>query len=531
MVDHRSKGWSILVACAGLSIALGVLGGVSVRDGSTPPRSALAPALAGPVAVARFDGSVANLVAEPGPAADADGGPPTAKRLGRLMDPVTGEPIGDGDVSGAVEATRAKVAGSDLVPSGPDGYLQGAAGGPTIQAAAPAPLSSFDGMKKEGAAPNGGGWPPDTNGDVGPNHYIQTVNTKVGIYGKTGTQLAMFTFDTLFGGTATPCDASNRGDPVVVYDPLGDRWILSDFAWSNISTGPFYECFAISQTGDPVNGGWYCYPLQAEPRALLPDYPKIGVGSDAIYMSANVFASTGTQPFQNVKVWALNRADLESGIAPRTVSFDIPQIVGGTTVFSLLPVNLRGMAPPAGRPGMFVSIWGTTAARVWQLAADWNNLGASTLTGPSNVPVGSFSVGPTTVPQLSGNSIETLTYRLMMQAQYRNIGGTESLWLSHTVGNGSGVASVRWYQLNVTGGTIQTSGPVQQGTYNPDTNHRFAPSLAVDAAGDMAIGYSVSSSTMRPSIRYAGRLAADPVNTLTLTEQTLIDGTGSQSNT
>jgi hypothetical protein len=118
----------------------------------------------------------------------------------------------------------------------------------------------------------------------------------------------------------------------------------------------------------------------------------------------------------------------------------------------------------------------------------------------------------------------------MMQNQYRNLGGRGS-WLSHTVGNGSGIASARWYQLNVSGGTVATSSPVQQGTFNPDANHRFMPSLAVDGSGNMAIGYSVSSSTTYPSIRYAGRLVTDPLNTLGQGETTLWAGTGAQTNT
>src|SRR5215212_4781988 len=158
-------------------------------------------------------------------------------------------------------------------------------------AAAPTPSTSFDGLDYKGS---GAGFPPDTNGDVGPNHYIQTVNTSIGIYSKTGAQLWKNTFDALFsagGTTGTPCDNSNQGDPVVLYDPIGDRWIISDFAWSNFSTGPFYQCFAVSKTSDPVDGGWYFYAYQTASGAVLNDYPKLGVWPDGIYMSANNFAS------------------------------------------------------------------------------------------------------------------------------------------------------------------------------------------------------------------------------------------------
>jgi hypothetical protein len=397
---------------------------------------------------------------------------------------------------------------------------------------APGPAITFPGLDR---ASWGAGWPPDTNGDVGPGHYIQTVNTSVGIFRKSdGASLAAFTFDAFFSSapTGTPCDSNNQGDPVVVYDQQADRWIISDFAWSNFSSGPMFQCLAVSITGDPMTGGWYFYAVQTDPGGHIPDYPKLGVWPDGIYMSANVFATTGSQAFKHVRVWAFNRTDLESGSPLRAVSFDLPAKIQGISVFSVLPSNMRGDAPPAGRPNLFASIWGVYAARVWKFDVDWTTPANSTFTGPSNVPIGTFAVGPTTVPQPApGNSLDTLTYRLMMQNQYRNLGGQESLWLSHTVGNGSGIASVRWYQLNVSGGTVTTSSPVQQGTFNPDANHRFMPSLAVDGSGNMAIGYSVASSTTYPSIRYAGRLVTDPLNTLGQGETTLWAGTGAQTNT
>jgi hypothetical protein len=131
---------------------------------------------------------------------------------------------------------------------------------------APAPLQNFDGLD----LPAGGGWvPPDPNGDVGPNHYIQAVNIALGIYNKSGSQLASFSFDTLFasGIPATACNNSNFGDPIVIYDAISGRWIAMDFAWTN-DNGPFYECIAVSKSADPVMGGWWFhdYPLPRDER-------------------------------------------------------------------------------------------------------------------------------------------------------------------------------------------------------------------------------------------------------------------------
>jgi hypothetical protein len=410
------------------------------------------------------------------------------------------------------------------------------AGGEKIQSAAPltnapAPSITFPGLDQ---AAWGDGWPPDTNGDVGPTHYLQAVNVSVGVFRKSdGFRLAAFTFDTLFSSasTGTPCDNNNQGDPVVVHDPQANRWIISDLAWSNFTSGAMYECFAVSRTGDPVSGGWFFYAVQTDPGGHLGDYPKLGVWPDGIYMSANMYSTTSLA-FQHVKVWAFNRTDLESGAALRGVSFNLPAKIQGIPVFGLLPSNLRGAAPPAGRPNLFASIYGSYRVRVWKFHVDWATPASSTLSGPSDVSIGTFSVGPATVPEPSpGHALDTLTYRLMMQNQYRNLAGQESLWLTHTVGNGSGVASVRWYQVDVSGGTVVTAGPLQQGTFNPNTRHRFMPSLAVDGLGDMAIGYSVSDTFTYPSIRYAGRLVGDAPNTLGQGETTLWAGIGAQTNT
>src|ERR1044071_3050677 len=213
--------------------------------------------------------------------------------------------------------------------SGPDLALQSFA----PAAPAPATTANFPGLD---FASWGAGWPPDTNGDAGPNHYIQTVNTSVGIFDKaTGVRLAAFTFDTLFSQqpSGTPCDNNNQGDPVVLYAPLADRWIISDFAWSNYTSGAMYQCMAVSQTSDPVSGGWYFYAWQTASGGKIPDYPKLGVWPDGIYMSANIFSTTGSGSFQNVQVWAFNRTEMESGVTAHAVSFNVPKTIQGVTVF------------------------------------------------------------------------------------------------------------------------------------------------------------------------------------------------------
>ncbi len=186
-----------------------------------------------------------------------------------------------------------------LPSNAPDAVAQTSAG--TLNM--PAPSTSFKGLDFQNW---GSGWPPDTNGDVGPTYYIQTVNTSIGVFNKSGSRVAAFTFNTFFDGTGTPCDASNHGDPVVLYDAQSGRWIITDFAWSNFTSGPYYECIAVSKTGNPVTGGWWMYGFRADDAShpYLNDYPKLGIWSDGIYMSANMFDilnRAGTASYKGVQ--------------------------------------------------------------------------------------------------------------------------------------------------------------------------------------------------------------------------------------
>lgn len=404
---------------------------------------------------------------------------------------------------------------------------------------APSTTANFDGLDYPTFS---NGHPPDANGDVGPQYFIQAVNTSVGIYRKSdGVRVAAFSFDALMsqGNFGNLCDTDNFGDPVVLYDTFEDRWILTDFAFkldaqNNVINPPgSFQCFAASKTGDPVNGGWNFYSINT--TGGLGDYPKFGIWPDGLYMSANMFdyaASGCADPscFQNVRVYAFNKAQMYGGApAVQSVSFDAP-----SAEFTLLPANSRLQAgtPPSGSPNYFSVVWQfTNVISFYKFHVDWIRPALSTFSGPSkSTAPASWATAPSTVPEQGGNALDTLRTRLMMQNQYTNLGGVESLWNSHTVrGSTTSQAAVRYYQVAVTGGNVGST-TTQASTFNPSTTvSRFIPSVAVDRAGDMAIGYSTSSSTTFPAIKYAGRLSDDAVNTITQTETSLIDGTGSQS--
>jgi len=410
-----------------------------------------------------------------------------------------------------------------------------AVGAPEGGGPAPPPIAEFDGLDRQNW---GAGSPPDTNGDVGPAYYIQTVNTSIGVWEKaTNTRVAAFTFDTLMsqGSFGNLCDTENFGDPVVLYDSFEDRWVITDFAFvlngSNQPVAPAFQCFAVSQTGNPVSGGWNFYSIQVPD--LLNDYPKLAIWPDGIYMSANMFGFAGGS-FATIRAWAFNKQQMYAG-APtvQVVSFDI----GGD--FTIVPSNARLQTgtPPPGTPNYFVGTWNfLNALTVYKFHVDWEHISLSTFTGP-DVPLAATSwpnaaVGNAAQPG-TATLLDVLQIRAMVQNQYTNLAGAESLWVPHTVrrGNTTGFAAPRWYQVNVTGGTVAANLP-QAATWDPDAAdviNRFMPSLAVDRAGNMALGYSTSSGAAFPSLKYAGRLSTDPANTLSLTEQVLFAGTASQT--
>lgn len=420
------------------------------------------------------------------------------------------------------------------VPARPRAPITSAASDPVVQASfgkarMPTPEQSFDGLGYTGY------YPPDPNGDVGPNHYIQAVNISFAIYNKSGALLAATSFNNFFFNASfnDPCRKNSvRGDPIVIYDAISGRWLLSAFAFfddlNGLPAAPFYECIAISKTADPVNGGWWQYVLLAD-NTFMNDYPKFGVWSDGIYMAASMWSNSA---FQFSRVWAFDRTGLINGGPVQIVSFNVP---GGSAYPVLLPSNLRGTTmPPAGTPSFFASIDEPNILHLWKFHVDWNTPANSTFTGPTNLITASFTMpcGAASfdcVPQAGGTTLDALGDRLMMQLQYRNISGIESLWVNHTVAAGSGngyPTGIRWYEIRNPSGTPFI---YQQGTFQPDTNYRWMGSLAVDGQGNMALGYSVSSATLYPGIRYTGRNATDPLGALCLGEATLIDGGGAQT--
>ncbi len=397
-----------------------------------------------------------------------------------------------------------------------DPVLQSSVGG----AAAPSLANNFEGLGVGFTGPQGtftvNSAPPDPNSAVGPNNIVEVVNSGLAVFNKTGTVVyGPVQTNTLWSGFGGGCQTNNDGDATVAYDRLAGRWIISQFS---VSTTPYLQCVAVSTTGDPT-GSYYRYAFQ---YADFPDYPKLGVWPDAYYTTFNMFKN-GTS-FSGPEICAYDRAKMIAGQAATQQCVQL-----GTQYGGLLPSDLDGStAPPAGSPNYILG-YGTNSLLLWKFHVDWSTTANTALTGPTTIPVAAFSAacgGNTCIPQ-SGTTqqLDSLADRLMYRLAYRNFGDHESLVVDHSVVAGSSTG-IRWYELRDPNGTPTV---YQQGTYAPDSSYRWMGSAAMDHNGDIALGYSVSSASMFPGIRYTARLAGDPLNQMTQGEGTIVNGGGSQS--
>ncbi len=360
--------------------------------------------------------------------------------------------------------------------------------------------------------------PPDVVGDVGPNHYVSMVNVHYTVFDKSGNSLAGPTpFNTIFAGAGGVCQNANDGDPIPLYDPLADRWLLSQFA------GPSHMCIAISQTPDAA-GAYYLYEFDVED---FPDYFKFGVWPDGYYMSANENSYTA-YVFDRVNMLAGNPATFQ-------------KFTGGANLY--LPSDLDGATPPpANSPNYFYtfkdsSFHGGSSDRVeiWEFDTDWTTPANTTFTKVQDIAVTAFTYTPCGFfnfncisQQGTSQKFDGLGEWPMFRFPYRNFSTHESMVGTFVVGGADAEngAAVRWFELRKTDGNWSLH---QEGTQDPPDNHnRVNPSIAMDGCGNIALGYTVSSSSLFPSIHYATRLASDPLGTLQ-SEAVLIAGSGSQT--
>jgi len=443
-----------------------------------------------------------------------------------------------------------------------DGALQPFSPAPSI----PAPSLTFEGLSNLdnfnlfGFRIN----PPDPDGEVGRNHYVELINIVFAVYDKQGNRLTGPTkIGDVWTGFAIPDCTDPSGDPVVLYDKMEDRWVLSQFTTRGMNPNgtfnglPFYNCVAISQTGDPT-GAYFRYAfITAQPgtnSTFFPDYPKYGQWRDSYVLTSRDFGSQGEY---GISVYALERGRmLEGDPNARSVHFFLDSAVVPLYLIGdgLLPPDVDGHTkPPKDAPAPIVGTQDDNASygapsdalNIWELSITWQANPVASIVLKTQLPVTSFDsifpcgghpgqTGRDCLPQpgvapTANNLLDILSYRQRptFRLSYRNFGTYESLVTNQSVEALPAVAGVRWYEIRRTSGSYSL---YQQGTYAPnDGVHRWMGSIAQDKNGNMALDYSVVNGTdVFPGIRYTGRSAGDPLGMMTLGEGTIIDGSGIQ---
>jgi len=366
---------------------------------------------------------------------------------------------------------------------------------------------------------------PDTNGAAGTTQFVQFVNDSFVVLNKSNGSVAYGPAhgNTLWQALGGACAANTNLDEIAQYDKLANRWVMLMPAFAS----PGYLCIAVSTTSDATNGAWNLYAFQPPVNntlchcRMMTDYPKLAVWPDGYYLSYNQIWMGN---YEGTAACVFDRNSMLNGAAATMQCF----LNTGTSYGSMLPADLDGTTPPpSGSPEYFLNFDGNDQSLdLWQFHVNWANPSNSTFTGPTNMPVAPFTeaCGETVVefdystgdciPQAgTSNTLDSYGDRIMYRLAYRNYGGYQALVTNHTVtlGTNGSQTGIRWYELQNTGSGF---GVYQQGTYAPDSVYRWMGSIAMDKAGDIALGYSVSSSSMGPSIRYTGRVPTDPLGEL-----------------
>jgi hypothetical protein len=431
--------------------------------------------------------------------------------------------------------------------------------------------------------------PPDTNGDTSGDvytygYYVQMVNNMIAVWDYSQanlygawpmTVMGPMPSNYIWSGFGGACEYTNDGDPIVLYDEQADRWLVSQFALPVFDYGPgvfpydFYECVAISKTGDPTGEYWlYEFPAPitgldsdndpntaADPGSKMPDYPKFGIWQDGYYMTVNQFdVYTSLSAWAGAGVYKFDRAAMLAGSPVISYWYWDPFYAVNCSMGTyyttesnpwcfmggMLPADNDGAWAPAGTPAYIVEFqddaWSTPAFTVAD-QLDLFSISGNIMTFEAVLPVNAFDsevcagYARTCIPQPGTSAtVDAIADRLMYRLQYRNFGSVtgQGMVVNHTVdmNDPAGHAGVRWYQLWDDGAGWYVR---QQGNFSPDASHRWMGSIAMDVQANIALGYSVSSTSVYPSIRYTGHVeGVDAANTM-VAEKTMWNGGGSQT--
>ncbi len=371
--------------------------------------------------------------------------------------------------------------------------------------------------------------PADPCADVGPNHVVQMINggsgSKFIVWDKNGNLLKQSTTFDNFLATSNENGLSGwdgAGDPIVMYDERADRWILTEFEAPGKSNRLY---IAVSSSSDPL-GKYYTYSVKAP---SFPDYPKYSIWDDAIVITTN--ESGGGSG-----VYVMNRTDILAGKSTNSQRFSMAKF-SSIAFQASTPVSLAGTATSNSKPmvmRMRDDGWSGVnddALEIWEIDINWTNSSSSSLKMKKVIQVDAFDThlcgytGMKCFPQPSSSTtLDPLRELLMNRVFYRKFDGHESIVCCHVVDvNGSDHGGVRWYELRKSGGADWSV--YQQGTYSPDSDHRFMCTIGISASGNIGLAYNVTGSYTYPSARYTGRKHCDPLNQMTFPETEIAKGT------
>jgi hypothetical protein len=386
-------------------------------------------------------------------------------------------------------------------------------------------LLNFDGIFDR----QGGGYvPPDTNASVGDTQVVETVNIAFAVYDKaTGKQLmAPVSIQTLYRPLGGECASGNLSDPVVNYDKVANRWLITMIAFNGTFTVND-GCVAVSATSD-ATGKWHAYDFPY--GNVLPDYPKVGVWPDAYYLTTDSYPGGGN--FTGAESCALDRTKMLAGKAAKAVCFQ-----RSSSDYAMLPADVDGStAPPTGAPNYELDqdMSDTTKLNLYQFHVNFAKPKTSTFKGPAKIAIAAYNgvcgFNRNCIPQPPhGEGLAAIGNRMMFRLPYRNFGDHEALVATHSVvptGKGGAVSAVRWYEIRSPGSApaVFQSGTIGGGK-SPVS--KWMASIGMDKAGDIALGYSKSSKTVMPSIEYVGRVPGDPLGKME-SPSLIIKGTGVQ---
>ena len=408
---------------------------------------------------------------------------------------------------------------AEALPKGPDAAWQKEMG--NNESKKKAPIRNFEGQ----TSPY---YPPDCNGSVGPNHYFQTVNTTYAIYNKAGTKLAGPTDLNLVFGSVTGASC-NDGDPLILYDDQADRWLFVEFSLCGTNE---YMLIAVSSSPDPA-GSYYAYSFDV---ADTPDFEKMGVWRDGYYMATNTDPGTDVYVFER-------EAMIAGAASPKMVAFDNPNRPTSIDGFMCIPpIDNDGAFAPSGSPGLFIAMnddaigGGSDQLWIYELSVNWTTPVSSAFARTQQLNVTAFDSNFgndwTNIKQKgTTQELDAVPQVIMNVPQYRNFGTYQTIVCCHTVDvDKTDHAGIRWYELRKTTGDWSIR---QQGTYAPDEHSRWMGSIMLNANGKIGLGYSISSSTEFPGIRYCGQSAnayASANGTMDVAEEIIHSGLYSQQN-